>query len=163
MIREASTRKVDLMAMTRRQRTGGDVEEFAFFTRAMTWTAGGLAIITAAVAVVIGLMGDTVLNDSAAELWIVAGITVVAAVFLAAPWSNVRIRAVGLGVSALAYHIVLSRSWLPWIEHYTAHTGLGSSQAPWEEAIALPLLMAAGLLLVVAALFAWPASRAADS
>lgn len=129
----------------------------------MTWASGGFAIAAAALGVYLGLTGDAILNDSDAQLGLVAAVTVLAAIFLIAPWGNARIRAVGLAVCAVAYHSVLAGSWVPWIEHYNAHAALGTTFDVWHEAVALPLLAVAGVLLVAAALFAWPASRSSEA
>ena len=134
-------------------------DDFNVFTHWFAKLSGLLGATAAGCGVLLGLTGDAVLGESAVQLWLVAGITLVAVAVLLVPRKSALTHSLGLGACALAFHIILSRSWLPWIEHYQVHAALGTGDLAWEEALALPLLMVAGVLLVASALFAWPAGR----
>jgi hypothetical protein len=118
--------------------------------------SGLLGVGCAAVGVWFGLSGDAVLGEARVELAVAGGITVAALAILVAASRRPLLRATSMGAAALAYHLTLSRRWLPWIEHYRSHVATGLEHQVWEEAVALPLLMIGGLFMVVSAIVLWP-------
>lgn len=130
--------------------------------RPLSLSIGLAGSLIAAAGVWRGLNGDTVLGAATTELDLVAVITVMTLFVLVVPRADARVRAVGLASCAFGYHVILSRWWLPWIDKYTAAVG-GGGEFSLQEASALPLLMAGGLLIVASAVLTFPATRPVPS
>lgn len=136
-------------------RTADPLLEFA---RVFGLISGLLGVVIGAVGVVIGISGDAVLNEAAVELAAAGLITVVALLILLIPWPKARVRPIGMAAAAVAYVVAINQFLLPWIDTYRTAISTGTEPKVWEEAVAVPLLVIGGLLMIVSAAFLWPAA-----
>ena len=148
--------------LSRKDERPDEPDSLSGFAATFGLISGLLGVGAAASGVWLGLSGDVVLGEARVELAVAGCITVAALAILLVAWTRPLVRSIGMGAAALAYHLTLSQSWLPWIEYYRSRVATGLEHQVWEEAVALPLLVIGGLFMVVSAIFLWPGVNAAS-